>query len=147
MIKGPQLTSLKFVLRMGTACTATILICLCGVGPASANTPAYISTAACFIHCRPFPLAQHPRKLIVGRDGLATGVRWTHWGAGTATGRGELVTNTGIKEPITIKVSHLVPCDHRKVYSRLAFGTPAEHMTKSTLEFDINGCEIVAPGE
>lgn len=142
------MTSLKLALRMGTACAATILICLCGSAPASANAPAYISTAGCVIHCRPFPLAQHPRKLIVGLGAkLATNVRWTHWGAGTAIGRGELLFATGIKEPITIKVSHLVSCDHRKVYSRLAFETPVQHMANSQLEFDINGCMLVAPGE
>ncbi len=143
----PVRPSFKLALRMGAACTAAILICLCGVGTASANAPAYISTAACFIHCRPFPLAQHPRRVYVGSTKLATNVRWTHWGAGTAIGRGQLLFDTGLKLRVTLKVSHLVSCDGRKVYSRLAFETPVQHMINSTLEFDINGCALVAPSE
>lgn len=146
--REPRLTSLAAIFRMGTTCMATILICLCGVSPASAYAPAYISTSACFVHCRPLPPVQHPRKLVVGSGAkLATNVRWTHWGTRTAIGRGELVFATGLKEQITIKVSHLVSCDHREFYSSLAFGTAAQPMAKSDLEFDINGCALVAPGE
>jgi hypothetical protein len=131
---------------MGTACAVIILICLCSVGAASAGTRAYISTAACFIRCRPLPLAQHPQRVFVGSTKVATNVRWTHWDSGTAIGRGELLFDTGIKLRVTLKVSHLVSCDDRKVYSRLEFETPVQPMTKSALEFDINGCVLVAPG-
>ncbi|HEY4894448.1 MAG TPA: hypothetical protein VII01_00020, partial [Solirubrobacteraceae bacterium] len=109
--------------------------------------PAYLSTSGCFVHCGRLPLAQHPRRVIPGRAKVAINVHWTHWGAGTAVGRGELLFDTGIKLRVTIKVSHLVSCDGRRVYSRLEYATPAQPMSNSWMEFDINGCALVMPGE
>ena len=56
-----------------------------------------------------------------------------------------MVTNTGLRYRIKLVVSHLVSCDGRKVYSRLDFGTRTG-LKPSTLQFDINGCVLVAPG-
>jgi hypothetical protein len=112
----------------------------------SRTSPAFISTAACG-NCRPFALAQHPKRLMTGPDGLVINVRWAGWGAGTAIGRGTLVTNTGLRVPgTTLVVSHLVSCDGRSVYSKLDFRASSGRVLPSTLEFDINGCVLRAPG-
>ena len=119
------MTLFKPLFRIAPTSSALFLICTLAISVASAQgAPVYIRSSA---SGTPGPLAAHPGTLVVTGDCEIHGIRWTHWAAGTTTGRGTFLCGTGVSSSgARLVASHPIRCGGHEVYSRLAFGTKAD---------------------
>ncbi len=76
---------------------------------------------------------------MTGRESEAIHMRWTRWGQRTTTGHGHYVSATGTSGSQTLKASHIVTCDGRRVYSQLTYPITVEATGKTVwLKFPFN---------
>jgi hypothetical protein len=135
------------VKHLSAACSFALLTCVVVVSAASGHAQSvYIGTTC--QGCASRPLAEHPGKLVVTPAAEVRKIRWTHWGARTATGRGTYLATTGVSEPATLVASQPVQCGGHEVYSRLAwrttvFTTPAGKHFRLQVPFNRSRCEFV----
>lgn len=114
----------KPLFRIAPISSALFLTCALAISVASAQgAPVYIGSSA----SGTLPFAAPPGAVGTSVDCAIHGIRWTHWGASTATGRGTFLCGTGVSSPgARLVVSHPIRCGGHEVYSRLSWGTKAD---------------------
>ena len=124
---GWRLRVLTMNLMRGCAAVTSVTALVAVPASARAVPPAVVCTSiASLIPCPVF--GAHPAQIYLGSDGRTEllGLRWTHWGRGTASGAGVLRENAGppnkpeyLRSRANVKLSKLEQCDGHRAYSNI----------------------------